>query len=280
MKKIIAAVCVLCCLVAVCLFCMTPSISGEVISDNNNYIIKKDNGKTLLQFKKFTIETLNNGTYEMEANILPIFRNLKEMKSNILEGSIDEKYLKGLQRFANEEYVLEICDLDSLSDVRLPNDVTLDHVTWHGKDYSYSIAWNCGTGSVRYLTEDEYYSNALPECSKLDLVDSVKIRYTEYIEDRQANATVYMAGHQLYTNLLYQIVDENRILYVSETYVGGADGGYPPRTIRICGEENGVYFYGFFLIAYDDPAAVRPSVEWLSSFGLTPYVEDASAEVS
>ena len=170
--------------------------------------------------------------------------------------------------------ILEICDLDSLCDVRMPQGMTLHHVTWEGSSYSFDLR-NQFTSSCYVICRgkedyDDCFQRYYANCPySKDLAYDFR---EEKSYDPEGTQIFYKTGAGDFKVVKYEIREENRILYVSEEYHLTSYSGTletsttVPYRIHMFTEENGT----FVTVSIYEPTE-RPSVEWLSSFGVTPY---------
>lgn len=276
----------LCALLA--LFVMTlcgcdGRIKGEVLYSNENYEIIKSGEVCYLQFQK---DKYFGGKNEgaMSVKEYPEFRTISEMREGVIKGNFTEDELRTLQNDAFKNGgSLPIRGLDDYYEFTLPADVYISRYNWYGSSYdavyTYNGDFECG-GIVLY--DYEGYEKMLDEYNKV--FERVASRYdfreiwrgTDPITGEQALHYSNSAGS--WTISLYTIRAGGKTLHIKETWAGPCPyveencdeaiyGGHI-MSMRIIGEENGVYFW------YNlGNMSERPSAEWLMSFGLTPYVE-------
>ena len=174
---------------------------------------------------------------------------------------------------ASNNGLLEICDVDSLCDVRTPEGITLRNILWWGNGYEFTLeSQNTGDCYVDCEYEEdfnsffqEYYVNNPYSGNGYDFRE-------EKSYDPEGTQIFYKTNAGEFKVVKYEIREENRTLYVAEMYrlTFHSDGletsTTVPSRIYMFTEENGF----FVTVSIYDPTE-RPSVEWLSSFGVTPY---------
>ena len=239
-------------------------------------IIEKD-GKHYISFNSDTQDKVatSDGVNYSVAIVLPQFTDIGQMKNTIEKHKLGNNELRAVQLAQGEKGdLLEICNLDNLCDVRMPQGMTLHHVTWEGSSYSFDLRSqntescyvDCEIAEEYSYFFQKYYANS--PYSK-DLAYDFR---EEKSYDPEGTQIFYQTGAGDFKVVKYEIREENRILYVSEeyrltNYRGTLDTSTTvPYRIKMFTEENGA----FVTVSIYEPTE-RPSVEWLSSFGVTPY---------
>lgn len=127
-------------------------------------------------------------------------------------------------------------------------------------------------------------------CSADSFEENFKYEYTDFFDrehiqlisqeeepERDAIVYHYWTGVATQKKIHYKIVDGSKTIYIQEEYnLSVHDNITPisetvPYGINFWGMDNGAYFYGVILDSME-----RPSVEWLSSFGLEPYISSST----
>jgi len=266
-----------------------------LIADTLQYWIVKDSeGNTVLRFKDMPATEKSSGsTSAYEIVVYPQFSSVAAMQEGILTGNLGEygdnaiKDMKesALRRGNGQEMV--IVGLDDMLDVSLPEDSCLDYVTWYGDSYDFHF---CSPenhtdlyGGIYQIFEQETFDKCAAEYAPEDLLSDIENSHgrmellsDNVIEDRNARVISYkLNGYQ--TNVFYTLTSGNKTVHVFERYHGNYD--YPG---AFTGGKHDPVPYEIVLHAQDDKFYLevlihlptsRPSVEWLSSFGLKPYVE-------
>lgn len=240
-------------------------------------IIEKD-GKHYISFNTISQDetALADGANASTAAInLPDFTSIGQMKEKIENGDFNENELRAIEaKCKKNNGLLEICDVDSLCDVRMPEGVTLRNIRWWGNGYEFTLESqntgdcyvDCGNAEEYSYSFQKYYGNS--PYSK-DLAYDFR---EEKSYDPEGTQIFYQTGAGDFKVVKYEIREENRILYVSEEYHLTSYSGTletsttVPYRIHMFTEENGA----FVTVSIYEPTE-RPSVEWLSSFGVTPY---------
>ena len=258
---------------AVCL-CITLTACNrdrEVICSYEQYDIYLEDGHYYMKFNKVNEHVEKVDNHQAPTLHSPKFSSVEEMRQKILAGEVSEKDLSSAYFHARfTDGITEIYDLSHLYEACTPDNTQIKHVTWGGDKYSIAFeSTTFDTGYISICTEEMYnqefserYANFPNE---LQTVYSVR-----NIAERNAEETLYGNHTGEYKMLKYTLSDETRTLYVQETYcLEHWDEDWVsetvPHRIFLFGTEKGAMFYTSF-----SGLSERPSVDWLSSFGVTP----------
>lgn len=205
--------------------------------------------------------------------IYPEFQSIGEMRQGIMKGSFTEQELYAVSCTSpSKDGGIEICDLDHLYEFTAPNEFLLKKIRWCGKSYDCDLTSENVRGGIFCYNEEEYtekLDNGYKNFLSNPLETLIK---QEEIDER--SATVYYCNTSCaeLKYICYEIRVGNKKMFIQEEYVLKIDGDTQkvssdvPATIHLWGEEHSGYFYGVFFDFTE-----RPSVEWLSEFGITPY---------
>ena len=198
------------------------------------------------------------------------FRSVKEMKDTIINGSFTQEqhdYL--IEAMSNSNGSVYVFDIDNLYEATYPSDLDMT-LYFHGSSYS----WRTNTddddslGVSLSLTSEEIFA------SNRDLEDSLR-SYNEVTsvtstEDRDATIIDYIRfDGDVIKAIIYTIeTDEKTLVIVEEHYIEYENKSQNPYQVAIYGHQADEYFY---VRLYN--LTERPSVEWLSQFGIKEYVE-------
>lgn len=217
----------------------------------------------------------------MELIQYPLFQNLGQMRQAIITGSIPEDELKDVMRNAkrNEDGTIEICNVDNLYECAYPSDLTLHVISWNGPGYAYVLSGDTVSCNIFYLKEDRYYESVNSQYKSFLEGEYITITAQEYEEERSATVYYYTVDSGAKGKYIcYEIQKGNNSILVQEEYcIEGPTGGMShdmtysdsiPNGIKFWVKDNSAYAYGI-MHNFEE----RPSVEWLSQFGLREYVE-------
>lgn len=210
------------------------------------------------------------------------FQSLEEMKEVFLNNQLSKTQIETMKiGFPKNDNGIMIANMNELYEPTIPIELTLGDICLNGLSYSFSFepcdaSTDPMSGFVSILPQSIYDRNYLTVLANL-YKEHINSLTQENITDR--NATVYEYSTQNSEKKLinYDIMIGNKTLHISEHYTVSwhADYSIPgqlisdsiPSHIQIFGCENGQYFeVGIYGISE------RPSVEWLSSFGITEYI--------
>lgn len=269
---------------------MLCACTGKVSVENEVYSIYQKDGHWYLELHSSTSENdqSENTTGDPSANIsiaiqYPKFNSIPEMRQKIKGGDIPEVQIAAMIENSNNNVldgknnVLEICDLDNLKDLSLPEGLTYEYILWLGDSYSFEIRQTDLLGYIVYCDREEF-NQAFEREYVSFLNENCSVITDNPISDRNAREVRYVTHAAELKNLLYNFTTEHSSVYVLENYViryfhDAAQVNESPETIpqsvRIFGNDGENYFYGLFL-GFEE----RPSIEWLESFRLVPCTTD------
>jgi len=214
----------------------------------------------------------SGGSFEADAlrkAYYPIFSSLSEMQQKLKAGDLSEKEIAELMRYAPENTgIVEICNINKLYEAVYPENFEVEHIMFTGKSYSFESGTgksdNRINGFIRYLSQDSYEKLFDDDYNRTIGGVGITVLSVEQVADRNAEVLRF-----------YNIVgtESCRVRYTNETdhgtqYVLERYEKDTLRSIRIFGISNGAY-YDVYLTDLKE----RPSIEWLSSFGLREYAE-------
>lgn len=251
--------------------CGKQSLNTRVITSNEDYSIVTDGDGYYLVFDENS-ENANDITASEVAPTLS-FKSIVEMKEKVLGGQLSEEEISILGQFAkNDADKIKVCDFNNLFDAVIPKNAAVKEVNWSGGEryvFDIDFADMEGNASLRVHTEESYQS--VFETYHTGLSNNGNLHITE-IEDRNATEYSYTTATAKCKTVSYVLHSNGFELLVDETYVLEINDDLKnlistsetvPVDIRILGtNENGwfeVYLYSL---------TERPSVEWLSAFGL------------
>lgn len=242
--------------------------------ETEHYYITKNNGKFYLEFKEPSDkEYMNTCGYIYHIN----FASLQELYDDFTTGNFTETELDHMRAMeAEREHMraqhpeiderLGVPNLNRLCEPVLPEDISWDgRVTWYGSHkYLFSISQKSQFSINFYAITKEDFEQQIALYTDIEITSYIKNVSVEQIEDR--NATVYTIERYSGVNESYWIYDlssGDKEMIVKESFPR-TDYYTSHRLIVLINEDD---CYGFIEIVCND---TRPSVEWLSSFGLVP----------
>jgi hypothetical protein len=265
-----------------CLMLPGCGAKGEIKKYTTEYYtVVFDDDACFLQFNEAGIDkqAMNN----CEILKYPEYSTLEEMRQGIIAGEISEYewycILKTAKR--NEDGTIKICNVDELHECVFPINLDVGLIEWSGATYTYLFADGTLSGGMTVVDEERYVNN-LDEGYK-DFLEYDGIFTEEY--DTERAATIYnhvngSGGKSRY--VCYEISTANKSILVQEVYYQRSSSDAKESAgskvtleqemelsyIKLWIEEGDGYAFGTLLGLTE-----RPSLEWLSQFGLREYVE-------
>lgn len=236
------------------------------------YTVSQVSGQYYLNFKdgyKASAEDIKGCE---QANIT--FDSLADMKSKLQNGNLSTSEQIIMQAaFPKDENGILMCDLTKLYEPILPDGVSYSKVSWSGGT-AISFAFSGGT----FLWAEESTYNArlqreyvhAPNTTNYTITSDQEGTYDghpcRWIELTRTNGLSFRIA-------CIEITVDGRAVYAVLNFSAADDTGTAPEapfTGTIMTELNGQYI----IITIANPTTA-PTVEWLSSFGITPYVDNA-----
>ena len=198
------------------------------------------------------------------------FDSIQEMYDDIIQCNFSEYEMSSLKEALQSHKKIAIPDLDNFSQPVVPDDLRWmdSRVVWYGDSYYWfvlehatpAICSSCQGYLPYFLAISEKDFNTYLTEEQFNFNGNA-ILSIEEVEDRKATAYITQSEDGLETIfLLYSITDGDKQIHFREML--SADGNIIEMYIR-----DGA-LYGYFQMKY---LYNRPSVEWLSAFGLEPY---------
>ncbi len=174
--------------------------------------------------------------------------------------------------FSKTDNGISLWSTNQLYDAKLPEDVAVSSVALHGETYDFFLSCELfDYGSVAYVDDWTVSKDRMYDWSKGATVtrdeestfDGVPCRIVEYYNSSETYRDIFIEteqdGKKVDMVLRYLLEDKRtNPERVSDT---------APWTVKMYCEDDGVYYK-----ASIDELTETPTYEWLSSFGLTPYV--------
>lgn len=235
------------------------------------YSIFVENGEYFLDFGDGCTSSNDNGSKEdIELVRIVRFSTVQEMINDIKTGNFSAEEMDIIKGFRkNEEGLVQICNLSSLYSATYPSTFTSQSIAWVGTGYYIDITTGeNGPEALLVFKSQERFEYDIDFYRNFE--EQRRITVTSVSSDLERNATVYeylnYAGKESKA-YFYVIGEGDDALYIWEQY--SAEEGYStPNEIAVWGQEQGRYFKVIISNLQD-----RPSVEWLSQFGIRKYVE-------
>ncbi len=183
-------------------------------------------------------------------------------------------------RFPKTENGIALWRTDRLYNVTLPDGVEVSSMALHGETYDYFVKGEMIKSGWVSCIEDwtldkarmyDWSKGATVTREEESTFDGVPCRIVEYYNSAETYRDIFIEteqnGKMVYMVLRYLLEDKRPFPErVSNT---------APWTVKIFCEDNGVYYF----VSLKE-LTETPTYEWLSSFGLTPYVPAASSNLT
>lgn len=267
---------------------VTPLPQEEI-----SYTISMKNGICYLNFSDGNDSTPSNsnisGTWLADLE----FSSLGEMKDAFLNHRLKEYQINTMKEvFEEDENGIIIPDMNHLYEPSLPDNLTtyscLNIILSSSACYGFELyAPSVDPTSVEALDYTYGYFSIVSQerfdklySDKLSFLDGIWGSQTQ-VEDRNATAYRYYTHSGGFIVMTYDILVGDKTLRIIEEYTTAWYGHESsltqpvsdsvPHTVRIYGSANG-QFFEIALSKFEE----RPSIEWLSSFGVTEYTDEAT----
>jgi hypothetical protein len=235
---------------------------GEVIAENDNYTVYLKDGEYSLSLRE---EADQNNASGSTIVYNPKFSSLQEMKQAILAGDFSELEMASIQHYPkNAEGAVKVCNLNKLYTPILPSGMSISNIIWYGESYEFRIDTQQTLSCLITCVTKESFEEDIKEFTEYTSNENIEILAT--YEDPQTGGTVYeyetILGYRS-RDTLYTIQTETKKICVLEEY--------EYKFVTIWVEDNGV---NYIISLYDLDS--RPTVDFVKSLGLVPYVEQKS----
>ncbi|MGM9646753.1 MAG: hypothetical protein ACI3YH_01310 [Eubacteriales bacterium] len=257
------------------------------IIENEKYTLVWEQGKCYLSIKSpdeyAPLDSQTHNSIMLDPSIIQ-FDSIREMKETIANGNFSESEMIQLANYfpKDDQGRVKVLNIDQLYCPVLPDGIADGGINWRGETYSCSLSSEIGVhGWFSYRTY-ESYSNIFQN-NYTDFFESNElVHLVSTSNETERNATIYEFTTSLaeLRKIRYCIETNDKILYIDETYALSVNhellvpSETIPSSINIYGQMDEGYFY-----IYLSDFTERPSVEWLSSFGLIEYAEFDTAQV-
>ena len=243
-----------------------------IYSENESYKMYIEDGKWYIEFPETS--AVSKDSANMSGTIsYPVFDSAADMKQMLSSKEMPDSMVQKLKAVcvADGRKRLELCDPNKICELTTPEGVLYERVSLYGASYSFRFG-KYDLGYVNCVDEESYdkrfekmYLNAIGE------------DYTVYsdaiVEDRNARVVHASNSNCELKKIFYKITVEELEICVVETYVFKFFSNLVlektsetvPLRIDFFGYDGENHWYGWFT-GFEE----RPSVEWLSSFRLTP----------
>ena len=257
---------------------LQESSATQKESQKANATYMASEGEPFILFNTDFLAALKQDVNQSMRADYPEFDTLSEMKAYIKAGDFTDSEI---MTFINSGAIdtagrLEVFNIEKLYDITAPSDLTKEKIAWEGKYYSISFESDQANAFVCVVNR-EAYDSIIEEKNQAAFQPDHQILSEEQIEDRDARVVYYQSNTAKLKRYYYTLESNGNELYICEVYrlemFNRTDipvSESVPRGIDIVGKNDDGYFH-VYLSGFKE----RPSVEWLSSFGIEDYVEES-----
>lgn len=205
------------------------------------------------------------------------FESLADMKRTIKNNSFTRSQAAIIKSsFPKDENGIKICDPDKLYQPTMPIDLHTSSVYLSGEFYSVSVATtNLSLYGQAHFWSKEDFESRWNRRKDYTYYSDTGVEKDETVEGIPAKAYYCSTNVCDIKLLVYSMELNGKKLRIIEDYILRADADSDliasatiPDIVRIFGEEQGQY-YEYYLSGF----STKPTVEWLSQFGVEEYKE-------
>ena len=233
---------------------------------SSNYQLIQDGENYYIHLSQTDNNTFNSSGLEVAPSIT--FHSIEEMKSDILTGNFTEDELKEISRFdRNSSGNIVICNISKLYEPILPNDINEYTISWSGNSYRFNpksasmAIYHRAISKEKYDTEVARISDYI-----INHADHI-VSETTSESSRSVTCIEHIRNDRTIQKTFTTLIADNKTVHIEEFYHLETSES-TPEYIHVYGLNNGQYFS-----VYLARMSTRPSVEWLSQFGIREYVE-------
>lgn len=269
---------------------IAPLLDGSFSTPDYKVIVI--DGKCYLNFTDGN-EAETNSDFTNDSNMSMIFDDfirfdsLAEMKHKLVHNELTDEQRNIIKNsFTLSENGFEICNVQELIQPVVPADLSLGSVYLYGEEYSFSLIESTANPQMSAIINfgniskwDQYYQECMDVIEKNQLdshetntFDGAPCEIFVYTTNTAQIKEVYLTlpsteqNASTYIVLTYVLQLNSDLLPVSDTI---------PLNIHLFGEKNGIHFDCLV-----QGLTEAPTVEWLSSFSIAPYVDNSDHVVS
>lgn len=262
------------CLMLALLVTLTVAGCAEIsavnkICENDVYTLEESNGTYWLNFHEQLPKQGGGDSADGQQIVDDVcFGSVKEMKEAIRKGKFSDEAIQTITRYfqRNPAGDVKTCNINQLYEAALPSDLSVTKVSWYGETYSFSIE---GGGITGYMTcgDQALYDDSQEKGMGFLSNEDIIIDSQTTVADRNATEYRYTSAYGVDVKIIVYTADiDGKNITILESY--HSHESTVPQSVRIWGMHDSKAFYCFVTNFTE-----RPSYEWVTSFGLKPYVE-------
>ncbi|MBE6543677.1 MAG: hypothetical protein E7675_04695 [Ruminococcaceae bacterium] len=245
--------------------CNNTDISSVVICSNNDYRIERNGNYNYIVLSK---ELKKHSKLPDDICIRKptlIFESIEEMRDRFLNGKFSEEEKQTLAKFnKDKDGNIQTFNFDVLYEPVVPEDGKVEIYVSSGFSYTANVfSEKYDDCLFQYYTKEQFDDMYQRRC--VDYLAEIKATAFEITNEQQTTTIYHYKNGEEYTTVFYEIKTDDSTLTIFEGYSGFATQETIPDSIAIYGITNEFYYtyrFGYF--------NERPSIEWLSQFGVEP----------
>ena len=223
---------------------------------NNDYSLSVVDGRNYLNFDG------GNASYSSIKGTV-YFETVDAMVTAIRTNSLSPDQCETIRNsFPQDENGIRIVDLDHVFDAALPDELISRGVVWEGPSYAFEFDdENSVFGNLRVLTKEDYETLYADQYTAFFDRAGITVLSRGNVADRNAEAVLYESPDGTLRAIRYALA--NGVTVVETYFAPGGTSSAIPVTVELYGETDAAAFYATLYELTE-----RPSVEWLSQFGV------------
>ena len=251
-----------------------PIITDGIYSENESYKMYIEDGKWYIELKeKMFDDVISTNDFYISVVARPFYDSAADMKKVLTSKELPDSFIKMCKAWfvADGRKRIEIGNPNKICELKTPEGLRYDAV---GVDVTcYGFHFNKGetTGTI-YTGNKESYDKSFEKEYVNFPSNGNKVTGETTTEERNARVVLTSNAVTDQKHVFYKITAGESEIYVIEQYIlkyhdvrDKDTSDTVPRKIYLYGNNGTDYWFGWF-IDFEE----RPSVEWLSSFGLEP----------
>lgn len=227
------------------------------VDENTDYSLSVVDGRNYLNFDggNAASSSIKDAVY---------FETVDAMVTAIRTNSLSPDQCETIRNsFPQDENGIRIVDLDHVYDAVLPDELISMGVEWEGPSYAFEFNDENGVfGNLRVLTKEDYETLYADQYTAFFDRAGITVLSRGNVADRNAEAVLYEAPDGTRRAIRYALA--NGVTVVETYFAPGGTSSAIPVTVELYGETDAAAFYAKLYELTE-----RPTVEWLSRFGLT-----------
>ena len=227
------------------------------VDENTDYSLSVVDGRNYLNF-----DGGNAASSSIKDTVY--FETVDAMVTAIRTNSLSPAQCETIRNsFPQDENGIRIVDLDHVFDAALPDELISRGVIWEGPSYAFEFDDENGvSGNLRVLTKEDYETLYADQYTAFFDRAGITVLSRGNVADRNAEVVLYEAQDGTRRAIRYALA--NGVTVVETYFAPGGTSSAIPVTVELYGETDAAAFYAELYELTE-----RPTVEWLSRFGLT-----------